>query len=164
MDNRTKVAYWLEGFTLTKHGDSRERQWWPLVAKDFPAYEAFWRLYVVPLTNRVDTSIAASDPRWIRVRPPVSDQYLRFAMAHYSVFYWIARASEIIARHPKIEYPEDVIYLLQAAGEDLVRFLGELIHIGKDAGAEFPFPAPEQYPKGYAPVFAEIKAYRDVLL
>ncbi len=84
----------FDRFSLEADGDRHEQRFWKLLAADFPAYQLFWRMYVVPLTNRVDFSIDRSDRRWIRMRPAVSDRYLRMAMDHYSVFYFVGRATE----------------------------------------------------------------------
>lgn len=158
------VKGYLESFTLEEHGDAREQKWWPLVKPDFPSYEVFWRFYIVPLTNRVDSRVSRSDPQWIRVRPSVPDFYVPMMMAHYSVFYCVGRASEHLSLHPKIQYAEDVVYLLQSAGENLKRFLREVIDIAKNAGTNLALPCPDQFPKGFDAVFEEVKDYRDTLL
>ncbi len=127
------VKGYLESFTLEEHGDAREQKWWPLVKSGFPSYEVFWRFYVVPLTNRVDSRVSRSDPLWIRVRPPVPDFYLPMMMAHYSVFYCVGRASEHVSLHPRIEYAEDVTsagfinrFVLKSSTYVLTRILAKL--------------------------------------
>ncbi|MFO7652406.1 MAG: hypothetical protein R6X25_01135 [Candidatus Krumholzibacteriia bacterium] len=40
-------------FRLARHGDSRERQWAPVLLRDFPHYETFWQRHIVPLSFRV---------------------------------------------------------------------------------------------------------------
>src|SRR5450631_2769565 len=105
----------LDKFNLRDHGDRHEQEGWKLVQDRFPNYELFWRLYVVPLTNR--TSDGTRDSSWIRLRSDVPAEWEKLAVCHYSVFYYLARAAQ-----RKIElfggnadaptHPEDVIYLL----------------------------------------------------
>ena len=156
------MAY-LDNFTLDRHGDYWEKKWWPIIKVDFPSYEVFWRYYVVPLTNRIDSSISRSGPDWIRVRKSVPDRYLQMMMAHYSVFYRLGRASEM-AGQTHLDYAEDVIDLLQTAGENFVYFLKKLTDIAADANTRFTLASPDQFPKGFDLVFREIKDYRDTLL
>jgi hypothetical protein len=48
----------LSQFTLFSHSDRHEREFWPLLSKDFPLYEKLWQRLVVPLTRRVDLSVS----------------------------------------------------------------------------------------------------------
>ncbi len=157
------MVQYLNDFRLQDQGDRLEKKWWPLVGTEFPSYEVFWRHYVVPFTNRIDSSISRSGREWIRVRRSVPDHYLQVMMGHYSVFYRVGRASEIVAR-PHIEYPEDVFDLLDSAGDNLKWFLQKLLKVGSDADAKLSVSSPDQFPKGFDRVFREIKEYRDTLL
>lgn len=49
-------------FSLARDGDYREREWAAVLATGFPAYEAFWKVHIVPLTFR----IYASDNNLVR--------------------------------------------------------------------------------------------------
>jgi hypothetical protein len=113
----------LDGFTLTHFGDHHEQRLWSLVSAVFPAYEIFWRRYVVPLTNRVDRNVPFPQDRdpWIRVRPDVHERQEQLAMHHYSVFYYLARAAEH-ANSNESEFPEDVFSLLDACGDNALAF------------------------------------------
>lgn len=153
----------FEQFTVEADGDRHEQTFWKLLQEDFPAYQVFWRQYIVPLTNRVDPSISREDNRWIRIRPSVSDEYLRMVMGHYSVFHFLGRATTRMQAPENVEYAEDVLYLLDSAADNLAHFLKALIKIAKDADTQFAF-RPDQFPKTLDPVFQEISTYRDTLL
>lgn len=159
-----QTVEFLKSFHLEQHGDRRERQWWPLVKDQFPAYQEFWRLFVVPLTGRIIPGMPSSDPNWIRIRPNVSDRYMKLVMAHYSVFYCVGRSVDRLNQSGVEEYPEDVIYLLRASGENTERFLKVVFGMAEDSGVHLTLPNPHQFPKNYSRIFAEIKDYRDSIL
>jgi hypothetical protein len=154
----------LDRFDLLAHGDRHEQELWPLVSGYFPSYEILWRRLIVPLTFRIDrqaTSLTAK--RWIRFRPGIPKKYQQAAMAHYSVFYFLGRAAKRISQDKgAFEYPEDVFFLLDSAGDNLKFFLSRMQDIAEDCGIAL-FEGWEQFPKGFDP-FVEISAYRDVLL
>src|SRR4029077_9375151 len=95
----------LELFSLKNHGDWREVELGPLIQEAFPAYEIFWRRYIVPLTNRVDPAIPPDTPKWIRLRPEVSNTLEWMAMCHYSVFYYLARARKRMRSDTSLLFP-----------------------------------------------------------
>lgn len=49
---RQEFRSWLKGVSFTNSGDRLERRYFHLLA-DFPRLEAFWRFFVVPLTERL---------------------------------------------------------------------------------------------------------------
>jgi hypothetical protein len=155
----------LDLFDLGTHGDRHEQEFWPLLSKRFPSYEILWRRLIVPLTFRVDQSVVAEGPKkWIRFRPGIPDKYERMAMAHYSVFYFLGRAAKRLSDVASLEYPEDVLFLLDSVGDNFNWFLRAMNDIGKDCGVQvFDAGRITQFPKGFEP-FPEISAYRDVLL
>ncbi len=153
----------LEKYNLNQHGDSREQDWWCLLADDFPEYEVFWRRYIVILTSRIDPKILRGDPRWIYFRDSVPELYAKMAMSHYSVFYFLARATRLI-QSPRPIFPEDAFYLLDACVDNLKWFFGWTREIIRDLGSEVSF-LPSQFPGKDAPkVVHEIQEYRDVML
>jgi hypothetical protein len=85
----------LDKFNLDDHGDRHERERWRLIRDRFPNHEIFWRLYVVPLTNRVLGPAADPDRSWIRIRRDIPAQWQKLALCHYSVFYRLSRAAEL---------------------------------------------------------------------
>src|ERR1035437_6127215 len=92
------------GYSLVRHGDRYERLWWPLLKNDFPEYERFWISHIIPLTNRIDAAIPQSDPKCIGFRDDrkICDNLEAMARAHYSTFYFLARATMLIAFEPHI--------------------------------------------------------------
>src|SRR5258708_5225907 len=88
----------LDKFSLELHGDGREQQWAKHVLPEFPAYEEFWRKYIVPLTNRVDPQVSRSqNPQsWIGIRTEVRPVHEQMGMHHYSILYYLARATQRI--------------------------------------------------------------------
>lgn len=150
----------LETFMLKDHGDRWEREWGHLIATDFPAYAVFWRRYIVPLTNRISATPSRSEREWTRLRPEVSERLEQMTMAHYSVFYYLARAANrISASDPP--FPEDVFALLDASGDNLRLFFGIMREILGDLNQPSPV-LPIQKPE-FGPFF-EVQKYRDTIL
>jgi hypothetical protein len=110
----------LELFKLESHGDGREIELFPVVRDQFPSYEVLWRRYIVPLTNRIlpGFSFPADRDNWIRLRDDVPGAWLTWAMHHYSVFYYFARAVKRL-QSEEYPYPEDVFSLLDACGDNV---------------------------------------------
>jgi len=80
--------WWDERFRIAEHGDPYEREWWHLISEDLPAYGVSWQRHIVPFATRLDPEAST-----IMVRDDLPDQLEQFAMAHYSVFYYLARAT-----------------------------------------------------------------------
>ncbi len=148
-----------EGLSLLQHGDRFERLWWPLLEKDFPQYERFWLKHIIPLTNRIDPDIDANDPKWIGFRDDdnIKPEIESMAMAHYSVFYHLARATLIIFYEPCL-YFEDAFSLLASAIYNLPRFSTSL---QKALGASMPILSSKDLKRE---PFREILRYRDTLV
>jgi hypothetical protein len=150
----------LDLFRLGEHGDRHEREFWPLLAKLFPSYEILWRRLIVPLTCRVDPKLAASPEHWIRLRPGIPPGYEQVSMANYSVFYFLGRAVKRRAEEKTaLEYPEDVLFLLDSVGDNLKHFRCAMNDLASDCGRVV-FNSPREE----APPFKEISAYRDIFL
>jgi hypothetical protein len=149
----------LERFSLAEHGDPREQAWAPVVAKHFPAYEQFWRNYVVPITYRIDPQVAVSATEWKNTRANVSEVLEQIEMHHYSVLYYFVRATEEIERG-NIVFPEDVFSLLDSCGDNISHFFNKIQKIAKDFGT--PINLPTQ--KKQMGVFDEIGKYRNAFL
>jgi hypothetical protein len=151
----------LKGFNLIDHGDRHEHERWELVRDRFPNYEDFWRLYIVPLTNR--TSAQAQDPSWIRLRSDVPAEWEKLAICHYSIFYYLSRAVQrriecFSGNADRPTHPEDVIYLLQTCCENVGYFYKALRAVATGAVSYLPRDGPKDFP------FREINAYRNLLL
>jgi len=164
----------LEKFGLKQHGDHWEQKWAPLVSQDFPAYEVFWRRYIVPLTNRIDPAISPSNRNlWIRLRPSISESLERMTMQHYSVFYYLARATERI-QSVDSPFPEDVFALLDACGDNVLLFFKSISSFLSDSGRpvpQLPMNAKALIDPSEKPGtgscyggFVAVREYRDVIL
>jgi hypothetical protein len=112
------------GFSLLHNGDRYERLWWPLIEREFPEYERFWVRHIVPLTNRIDPQVGHSDSKCIAFREDlnVSPHLESMAMAHYSVFYYLARATLLVCYEPRL-YVEDAFGLLGTTVYNFKRFV-----------------------------------------
>jgi hypothetical protein len=150
----------LDQFDLGEHGDRHERNVWPLLSNRFPSYEILWRRLIVPLTCRIDPKMAASPEQWIRLRPGVPPKYEQASMAHYSVFYFLGRAVKRRAEEKTaLEYPEDVLFLLDSVGDNFKTFRRAMNELAADCGhTVFKSSGDEVSP------FREISAYRDIFL
>jgi hypothetical protein len=136
-----------------------------LIRDRFGNYEIFWRLYVVPLTNRVCGPPAAEDTSWIRVRDDIPTEWEKLAVCHYSVFYHLSRTSErrieqTEAKPGEPTHPEDVIYLLQTCCENVSDFYDAV----RAVGGRVVNYLPRQLPNDFPLVFKKIDAYRNLLI
>ncbi len=155
----------LEQFNLKDHGDRHEKQRWRLIRDLFGNYEVFWRLYVVPLTNRVLGPAAVGDQSWIRVRRDIPSEWQTLALCHYSVFYRLSRAVELRLEQANTArgaptHPEDVISLLQTCCENVEDFYDAVRKIGGDTARRLPVRLPKDFPL----VFQKIDVYRNLLI
>ena len=71
--------------SYVNEGDSYERRYSELFKEEFPNTEIFWRYFVVPSTNRINTLITNSEER-IRQRENVSNDIKDLGALHYSMF------------------------------------------------------------------------------
>lgn len=155
----------LGKFNLEDHGDRHERERWRLIRDRFRNYEVFWRLYVVPLTNRVLGLAMARDQSWIRVRRDIPPVWQKLALCHYSVFYRLSRAVELRLQQAettpgKPTHPEEVISLLQTCCENVKDFYDAVRDIGSGAVQYLPRRLPNDFPLA----FRKIDAYRNLLV
>lgn len=153
-----------KGYSLLEHGDRYERLWWPVLRNDFPEYECFWINHVIPLTNRINPEIPETDPKWIGFRddPKISDDLEAMARAHYSAFYFLARASLLIGYEPHI-YFEDAFALLAAATENAHQFV-KVWQRGLTNDLKLSSPSLCKIKISSWPAVINIQRYRNVLL
>jgi hypothetical protein len=161
-----EVRMWWrkKGYSLLEHGDRYERLWCAVLTNDFPEYERFWVSHIIPLTNRINPEIARSDPKWIGFRddPKISDDLEAMARAHYSTFYFLARASLLIQYEPHI-YFEDAFALLAAAAENADRFV-KVWRRGSLNDLSLSRPSLWKISDPLVPAVEDIHLYRNVLL
>jgi hypothetical protein len=165
----------LEHFDLRQHGDNWEKTLWGFVEGEFPAYQTFWRRYVVPLTNRIDPAVGQSTPGWKRVRPEIGSgsNLEQMTMHHYSVFYYLARARRRICEDKPLPLPEDVFALLDACADNLaprasgcLGFFGIIRKIYADfgkTGLTLPTKG-DLCTDAVCPALQTIRKYRDTIL
>lgn len=79
-----KMTQW----TIERHGDGRERTWWPQLRDVWAPYEDFWSTYVAPQTFRI------LDPDILWVRPGA--RWPALADCHYAAFSHLAEALAIL--------------------------------------------------------------------
>lgn len=155
----------LEVFNLEDHGDRHEHKRWRLVRDRFGNYEVFWRLYVVPLTNRVLGPAATGDRSWIRVRRDIPSEWQKLALCHYSVFFRLSRAVELRMEQEqtppdKRTHPEEVIAVLQTCCENVKDFYDAVRNI---AGGTVQY-LPRRLPSDFPLAFRKIDVYRNLLI
>lgn len=89
-------------------------------------------------------------------------EFERFAMSHYSVFYFFARATARLAcHHDEDQLANDVFYLMGTSLDNVKTFLKQLHHLDLIDGS-FPFTDPKQDNK--FPGLREIADYRNALV
>jgi hypothetical protein len=154
----------LERFDLREHGDHWEKELWGFVEEAFPAYEVFWRRYVVPLTNRIKPTIGP--PEWIRLRSEIKsgNSLERMTMHHYSVFYFLARARKRICEDKPLPLPEDVFSLLDACRDNILHFFQAIGIIYTFSKPSLGVPTDEGDLCRVCPTLASIKGYRNTIL
>lgn len=82
---------WLGKNSFAHSGDFYEQKYHGLVLDEFPRNEEFWRFFVVPLTNRMDSK--NTDPA-IHFREGVDDRLQYICGANYSLFVHLAMAKK----------------------------------------------------------------------
>jgi hypothetical protein len=103
--------------TLRDRGDDVERESWDDLQLTFPNYERFWQQYIVPLSLR---------PDGINWKPRIHPLQKKLCLTHYSVFYHLARAHQLMRVTPP-EFFEGVFAYLASAIENVRSFSSVLI-------------------------------------
>jgi len=108
-------------YTLAQDGDDLERRFWRLLSDHWPNYEVLWQLFIAPMTMRV------YDRRNVALRAGIDSCLEQMCMAHYSIFYHLASAHELLFRRQReAELPQhydDIFFHMSAATEMVERFL-----------------------------------------
>ncbi len=90
----------IESASYSKNGESNERLHGAILAQAFPNSEKFWKYFIVPLTNRLDTTI--TNPHIaIQTRPGTSTDLHDIGSFHYSLFYnFLLAQLSLTTKHP----------------------------------------------------------------
>jgi hypothetical protein len=128
---------WYKQFQVERDGDRYERLWWPILREEFSEWGRFWVHHIVPLTNRINHNIPATDPKKMYTREDfkMNQQIERMVMANYSVLYYLGRARAAVLTEPHL-FPEDVFIFLRATTENLERFVGCVRGLLKSLGTD----------------------------
>lgn len=117
---------WHMPYTIQSHGDMYEQRFYPYLAALFPNYEAFWRDVIVPMTMRdIDGQV------WLR--PGVARDLELLSMSHYSCYYHLGVAHELLTLLNERPYLCDDSFLhLEAALALVDRFLRDCGKVWRD--------------------------------
>jgi hypothetical protein len=123
-------------YTLLQDGDNLEMDSWPVLRGAWPNYEVVWQEFIAPLTMRV------YGIRDVGLRPGTDALLEEMCMAHYSVFYHLARSHELLARlerETKLPHHYDEIFFHMSAATEMVdRLLLALWKIQQRVEAQTP--------------------------
>ncbi len=83
----------LNRVSFQEHGDEYERDFGHYVSENFPNCEIFWRMFVVPITKRVN-GYPNGVIRDINFRQSIHEDLMNIASAHYSMFFHLICAHQ----------------------------------------------------------------------
>lgn len=83
-------------FSYKSNGDYYEIQSGHLVTDSFPNSEIFWKLFITPMTNRVEPNITNHNDK-IRARLNITTDIVDISIIHYSVFLNLIYASTCLS-------------------------------------------------------------------
>lgn len=85
---------WIQTFSFKEHGDTYENDHFDWLDGVFPRLQEFWRVFVVPLTNRMNSEV--KDTSRINLRPNIDKCLQRLPGLSYSLFIHLCEAKEAI--------------------------------------------------------------------
>lgn len=97
--NPRDFCAYLNGFSYKEHGDKFEKEYGGLVSNKFPNCENFWKLFVIPLTKRIE-SYPDSPVQSIDFRQHSNHELEDVAISHYSMF------QNLVFAHAHVESKE----------------------------------------------------------
>ncbi|MFH1636487.1 MAG: hypothetical protein ABIG63_21100 [Chloroflexota bacterium] len=83
--NPRDLQNFLSKISYARHGDTYEQKYGHYLSNNFPNCEEFWKLFVVPITKRLD-SFPDKPLKSIDLRKSISSEIEDIANAHYSMF------------------------------------------------------------------------------
>jgi hypothetical protein len=101
-------------FSIENDGDWYEKLYHPFLQKDFPNYDEFWRIYIVPMTDR-------NFGGGIQLRDNIDALLEDLAMTHYTVYYHLGTAALLSYFHHG--FFEDILFHLSSATEIVERLI-----------------------------------------
>jgi len=82
-------------YTLLHHGDAIERAYHDrFIGREFQNYERFWKIFVIPLTNRPNNIRFKTEEKLKEVGRSYIDVWM--AQLHYTVLFHLSRAYDIL--------------------------------------------------------------------
>jgi hypothetical protein len=81
--NKTELYDFVSRCTFQSNGDVNEQKYYSVVTDLFPRSEEFWKLFIIPSTNRIEFG-TSDDP--IRSRAGIVPELQELASIHYSIF------------------------------------------------------------------------------
>lgn len=94
---------------MLRHGDPREREFWPALQKHFPLYEDFWRLHVFPLRGADG-----------HIRGDIDERLEIMAQEHYKTF---VSLHKVLNGLGDASHPEQTFSSMQNAANSAKRVL-----------------------------------------
>lgn len=117
-------------FTLTEDGDREERAAWPMFLRnEFPQYEHFWRVFVVPLTGRVLDSPHVNFLSTTEIEAlGRAEWHVEAAQLHYTTLLHLVRVCHLRSRsvHDRDSFMEAIVRL-DAATDTARELLGRCL-------------------------------------
>lgn len=105
----------MSKYFLIKDGDVLEQKYWnKFVEKDFPSYEKYWQIYIVPLTNRPYNKRFKTDEELKKIIKNDHDIYL--AQLHYTILKHLGRVYDLINSTEQLNYDNLVEGLTRICG------------------------------------------------
>lgn len=124
---------WRAKVNFAEHGDKLERDYCTFVLNEFPNVQEFWRVFVVPLTTRLDDYPKPTRPS-IQYRPATDESLQHICGANYSVYVHLAFAKAELSSWEDERSLETVYVRLSSAFdvfEALCFAFAKLIHTCK---------------------------------
>jgi hypothetical protein len=137
--SKTELKEIVERFSYAKNGDNNERQYAHGINEEFPNSEKFWKLFIVPLTKRIEST---GDGEAIRVRPEVSDELQELASYHYSIFLNLIYAKDCLLKR-QLGYFENFYTHLSSVFDLTEEFLNQAYSLANLSSGIIHTPIPK---------------------
>src|ERR1039457_650202 len=112
--NKDEFRTWLKEKSFENSGDDLERRYYAHLQSAFPRLEQFWRVFVVPLTNRLNNDKTRAS---IHFRDGVDPTLQYICGANYSLYVHLTFAKVILTKWDDTSL--DAVYTRLASALDL---------------------------------------------